>query len=128
MMRQMQVRALQMIGEVAAAVAAGLGTGRQHEMIDEELAVAAEQISEGHASVRSLERVVVVDPDPGQLPPLVAQGVELVGHGALPGEQGLAGGEPLGARNDGMGHGRSPLSVQVRARGRSAAIFSQGAR
>ena len=100
-----------MVGGEGAAGADVIRARRQHEVVDGELAPVAEQVGERAVALGTLEDIGLVDPDPGQLPALGAQRVELVGHGAFFGEKRLAGVEPFFARNDRVVHGRSPSGI-----------------
>ncbi len=60
-----------------------------------------------------------------KLPALGAERVEFMGHGALLGQQRLARGQPLFARNDRVVHGHSPWFWSDAA---AEASFSQGGR
>src|SRR3954452_4887122 len=122
-------RRIDMVGGERAARADMVRARRQHEVIDGELAMAAEQIAKRAFALGAFEDIGLLDSDPGQLPALRAQCVEFVRHGTLPGEKRLAGGEPFFARNDGMLHGQSPSvwGVEwVSCRGPPEASFSQG--
>ena len=77
-------------------------------VVDGELAAFAEQVAERALPFGPFELIGFVDPDPGQLPALLAQRVQLVSHGALLGEQRFAGVEPCVSRNDLVGHHLSP--------------------
>src|SRR5271166_2513931 len=90
-MLEMLPRRVDVIGDERAARANMVGARRQHEMIDGELAAAAEQVTERACTLGPFEDVGLVDPDPGQLPALGAERAEFVGHGALLGEKRLAG-------------------------------------
>src|SRR5690348_12010633 len=59
---------------------AGRPTRPEHEVVDKQLGAAVEKVREGLRAVLSLESVVLLDRDPGQLAPLPG---ELV---AAPGE------------------------------------------
>src|SRR5262245_53721451 len=87
----------------------------QHEMLDEELTAAFEQIRERHFPFRSVEDVLLLDPDPRQGTALPVHLVPLAGQVLLALEQLQALVEPLGARHDAMRlHGQFPSSVLVR--------------
>src|ERR1700733_11671223 len=101
-------RRVDMVDGEGTARADMIRARRQHEVIDSELAAAAEQVAERAFALRSFEDIGLLDLDPGQLPALGAECVKLVRHGALLHEKSLAGVEPLFARNDGMLHGKSP--------------------
>src|SRR5205814_2821128 len=52
----------------------------EHEVVDEQLGAAVEELGEGLRAVLRLEAVVLVDPDPGQLAPLPGQLVAPAGE------------------------------------------------
>ncbi len=110
-MLEMLPRRVDMVGDERAAAAHMVRARRQHEVIDGELAAAAEQVAERALALGPFEDIGLLDLDPGQLPALRAQCVERVGDGALLGEKRLAGVKPLVARNDRMVHGQSPLVI-----------------
>src|SRR5690349_3289530 len=66
MMLKVLPRAVDMVGVEGAAVAARVPGRREHEMLHDELAVAAEQIRERLFSLRRVERVILFDLDPGE--------------------------------------------------------------
>src|SRR5262249_3513613 len=87
----------------------------QHEMLDEELTAAFEQIRERHFPFRSVEDVLLLDPDPRQGTALPVHLVPLAGQVLLALEQLQALIEPLGVRHDAMRlHGQFPSSVLLR--------------
>ena len=57
--------AVEVVGPERAALAADVPFGREHEVVDDELASIAEQLPQGLSPVRSVERVVLVDAYPG---------------------------------------------------------------
>src|SRR5581483_9559286 len=90
-MREMHGHAVDVVGHVRAARAALFRARRQHEVLDQELPAAVEQIAERLPAVRPVEGVLFVDTNPGQLP---AQLRDLV---AAP-RQVLLGGEQIAPR------------------------------
>src|SRR6266568_2415599 len=99
---QVQAGAVVMVGPEGAAWASFLVLRSEHEMIDEQLALRAEQLGEGLFAVRSLEHVRLVDPLPGER---AAQPAHLVlGTGELLffREQLGAGGDPAVVGDHGM--------------------------
>src|SRR3978361_1388505 len=108
-MLEMLPRRVDMIGDERAARADLIRTWCQHEMIDGELALAAEQVAERAVALGSFKDIGLLDLGPWQLPALGAQFVERVCQGALLGQKRLGGGKPLFARNDWMVHDQSPL-------------------
>src|SRR5260370_35025043 len=91
---------LEMADVERTADATRLPSGSEHEMFDEQLATAVEEIGQRLRTVRALEDVVLFDANPGQIAP---PGVDLVPQ---PGEFFLllqefrAGNEPLVAGNN----------------------------
>src|SRR5579883_334674 len=73
--REMDLRGIEVVGQKRAALAAFLPIGAEHEVIDDELAPAGEQIREGFGAVRAFENVLLFDAFPGQL---AALPVELI--------------------------------------------------
>src|SRR6516164_1848288 len=73
-------RALDMVDLEGAADAALLLSRRQHEMLEDELAAPGEEIAQAHLSLRGVEEIWLLDPDPGQLPALGAQPVAQPRH------------------------------------------------
>jgi hypothetical protein len=91
----MRKNAIDGIGARGAGRAARLIAGAEHEVIDEELRPAVEQLGQGPDAVVGLEAVLLLDPDPRQLAPLPRQVVAhprvlLFAH-----EERLASGQPL---------------------------------
>ena len=68
---------LEVVGPERAALAAASQSGREHEMIDDELAAAAKRIASVTLAARRVEPVGLVDPLPGQIAPRLAQLVAL---------------------------------------------------
>ena len=83
-MLEMLPRRVDMIGDERAAAAHMVRARRQHEMIDGELAAAAEQVAERAFALGPFEDIGLLDPDPGQLPALGAERVELRGSWRAP--------------------------------------------
>src|SRR5712671_8013826 len=80
---EMLPRRVDMVSGERAARADMIRVRRQHEVIDGELPAAAEQVAERAFALGPCEDIRLLDPDPGQLPALGAQGVQLVRPGAL---------------------------------------------
>src|SRR3954470_6823887 len=103
-----------MIADVGAAGAAFFPVGAEHEVVDEELAVGADEIGEGDFAVGGVEGVVFVDARPGEL---AARGGELVveaGEVFFFGEKGIAGFEPFLLRyNFWFGHDFSWWKLRI---------------
>src|SRR5690349_7476092 len=100
-----------MVALERAADAALLLSRRQHEMLDDQLAAAVEQIGQGRLSGRRVERVGLVDLDPRQRAPLGAQAVAQSRHLLFLGEERGAGLEPFVAGYDAMFHDQSPSAM-----------------
>jgi hypothetical protein len=69
-----------------------------HEVVDDQLAAALEQVGQRHLAVRALEHVVLVDGHRGKCAPLLGQRGELPAGGLLLGQQVLARRQPILAR------------------------------
>ena len=109
-MRQVDVGTVEVVGPEGTARAAFLPCRAEHEMIDEQLAPALEQIRKGLPAVRALELVVPVNQHPGQAPPLGRQFVPETGQLLLLVEQRNPRLEPVFPRNDlVIRHARFPL-------------------
>ena len=72
-MLEMHECAFDMIDLEGTADTAFLLAGRQHEMLDDELALAVEKIAECALAERRVEDIGLVDPDPGQFAALRTQ-------------------------------------------------------
>jgi hypothetical protein len=71
-----------------------------HEVLDEELAAATEQVGQGQPALGPFEDVFLLDPDPGQLAALPADLVTLPRVGLLPLEERLSLLQPHFPRGD----------------------------
>src|SRR5262245_43674532 len=76
----MQDGSHQVVGDEGAALAPLVPSGVEHEVVDDKLAPALEQIAEGAAAVRTVEEVVLVDQHPWQFAALPAQFVSFPGE------------------------------------------------
>jgi hypothetical protein len=85
---------------VAARRRPAVNSGGKHEVVQDELASAIEEIQQARLAVRAVEDVVLVDLNHGQPTALGGQGVTRPGGLLFPGEQVLADCLPLGWRND----------------------------
>jgi len=74
-MQQMRQRAVEVVGQERAAGAALVPVRSEHEVIDDQLAAAVEQVCERAAARRRGERVALVEPRPRQRPALCDQRV-----------------------------------------------------
>ena len=70
--RQMDDRAVEVIGKQRAALAAFFPVGTEHEMVDDQLAFAAEQVGQSLFAVWAVEHIIFLDLFPGQLATLAA--------------------------------------------------------
>lgn len=108
---QVLVGAVDVVGEEGAALAAFCPAGAEHEVVDDQLAAAAEQVGEAQFAVGTLEAVGFVDFYPGQGAAFGAEFVSFTGEGFFVGQVFAAGGEPFFTRDDLMVldvHGASP--------------------
>src|SRR5262245_15228288 len=97
--------------------------GSHHEVLDEELAPAVEQIGEADLALRRVEDVLLLDPDPRQLATQPVQLVALLREGLLARQELHALLDPLRPGNDSMrlhGHSSPLLARLARGAGRSA--------
>ena len=83
----------------------------EHEVLDDKLAAAGEQVAERPRTVRRVEHVGLLYLDPWQREALGVQFVAHAGERLLLGQQLLARGKPLIARNDLVLHGWILLSL-----------------
>ena len=74
---EVRQRAVEMVGDERASVAALLPVGRKHEMIENELAASVEQLLERTLPRLGVEHIIFVDAHPGQRPPLLHQPASL---------------------------------------------------
>ncbi|MNP47369.1 hypothetical protein D3C76_1414190 [compost metagenome] len=81
MVGQVQVGAVEVVGQERAAGAAFLPAFAEHEVVDQQLAAAGEQVAEVQAALGAFEAVVLFDPYPGQGAAGFAQFIALVGQG-----------------------------------------------
>src|SRR5438105_1719684 len=99
--------ALDMVDFERAADAALLPAGTEHEMLDDQLAAAVEQVGERLLALRTIEHIGLFDLDPWQVAPLRAQLVAQTGEFLFLGQMRLARGQPLLSRDNPMVHHRS---------------------
>ena len=92
--------AVEMIGDQRTARAARFPAGAEHEVIDDELAFAAEQIGEVFLAVRSVEHVTFFDLFPRQFAAFPAQFVAGAAERLFLEEIGLARRDPFVMRYD----------------------------
>src|SRR6185312_810353 len=72
-MRQVNLRGIEMVGQEGTGLASFFPVGSEHEVIDDQLAVASKQISKCFRAVLAFENVVFFDAFPRQFAPLPAQ-------------------------------------------------------
>jgi hypothetical protein len=100
---------IEVIGVERAALAADVPVGAEHEVIDDQLAMRAEQVGEVPLAALALEHVILVDLHPGQRAARFAEPIALLGECFLLRQQRGSRREPLAPGNDGMAdHGRGP--------------------
>jgi hypothetical protein len=93
--RQMDDGAVEMIGEIRATRTAGFPAGTQHKMIDDQLALAAEQIGQGLLAVRRIEQIILLHLFPWQFAPFAGQRIAGAGERFFLGEVSLTRGDPF---------------------------------
>src|SRR5262245_8920354 len=101
-MFQMRRDAIEAVCPERAVLAAFVPVRPVHEVIDQQLAAALEQLRKGLAAVRPIEDVLFLHLHPRQCAALLAQSVALPGKLLLFGQKPRTGIEPLILRNDGM--------------------------
>src|SRR5580700_1391916 len=113
----MRQRAVGVVHTEGAARATLLPIRAEHEVVDNELALAVEKIRERHFPARPVENVILLDFDPRELPPFDAERILLTRELFFFLQKFLASGSPLGLRYDfrmlwhcfATGHRDSPL-------------------
>lgn len=88
---QVQVGAVDVVGQERTTGAARVPAFGEHEVIDDQLAVVAEQVDQFQIAVWALEAVVLVDLHPGQGAAFGAEFVAFFGEGFFVGQVLLAG-------------------------------------
>ena len=96
-MRQRTVGVVHIEGAAGAAL---LPIGAEHEMVDDELALAVEEIGEANFAVRAIEYVILFDFYPGKLAPFGADCVLQVREFFFFLQKLFASGKPRGLRDD----------------------------
>ena len=112
-MGEMRGKAIEPVGNGRAGRAARLVIGPEHEMVDEKLRAAAEEIGERGAALVSVETIGLVDTHPGQFLAPARQFVALLGQRLFVFQQGDAGLKPRLART-GLVCGHRSLSCDCR--------------
>jgi len=97
-------RVAEVVDHERAHVAALVPFRVEHEVVDDELAAALEQVEQSHAAVRAFEAVRLLDLDHRQPPTFDAQLVSRSGSRFLLGQQLLASHQPLASGNDVLVH------------------------
>src|SRR5271168_4230051 len=101
----MRAHAVVAVGPERTALARFLPVGAEHEVIDDQLALSAEQVAERRRTFGAFEAVGLLDRDPRQGAPPCAERIALLREFLLFGEQLLARLEPFGSAHDEMfGH------------------------
>ncbi|MNH28546.1 hypothetical protein D3C79_887220 [compost metagenome] len=95
----MQVGAVEVVGQERAAAAAFAPALGEHEVVDQQLAAAGEQVGQAQVPMRAFEAVGLLDPYPGQGAAGPAEFVTLMGQGLFMQQQLSAGTEPFAAGN-----------------------------
>src|SRR5262245_32662877 len=91
------------IGEIGAAWTSLLPLRTEHEVIDDKLTAPIEQAGEAHVTVRTIEHIILLDLDPGQVAPRRRQRVAHMREGLLALQELPARIQPFALRND-LGH------------------------
>src|SRR5262249_1290130 len=99
-LRQVNDRAVQMIGKERTTWASCFPAGAEHEVINDQLAFATEQVAQRSFAVRCVEHVVLLNFLPWQFTALAGELVAGAAKGLLLSEISLARGDPLLVRND----------------------------
>src|SRR5271169_1305586 len=96
----MDDRAVEMIGKQRTARAALCPVGAEHEVVDDQLAFAAEQVGQGPLAVGTVEHIIFLDLLPRKFAAFAAQGVTGAGELFFVRKMRLARREPLVMGND----------------------------
>ncbi len=81
-------------------LAAALGIGAKHEVVNDELVLAVKEVEESDWAVGALELVLLVDFDHGELAELSGEGVLGAGEGFLLLKEGFPGCQPFFSGRD----------------------------
>src|SRR6516225_1534952 len=92
--------AVEMVRQIRATRAAGLPARAQHEVIDDQLALAAEQLGKRLLALRRIENVVLFHSLAWQFAAFAAERIAGAGKGFFFGEMGLARSDPFIVGND----------------------------
>ncbi len=96
----MRQNAVEGVGARGADRAAGLVARAEHEVVDEELGATVEELRQAPRALVGLEPVVLLDPHPWQLPPLLRELITEPGVFLLASQQLFAGRLPFLAAPD----------------------------
>src|SRR2546430_1146490 len=99
-MRQMPIHAVKMIGQIGAAFATLFPARTEHEMINNQLAAALEQISQRLFSVWAIKHIFLLDLDYREFAPSGTKRVALARELLFPRQQILPSDQPLTFRYD----------------------------
>src|SRR5437763_4391269 len=99
-MRQMPIRAVKMIGQIGAAFATLFPARTEHEMINNQLAAALEQISQRLFSVWAIKHIFLLDLDHREFAASGTKRVALARELLFPRQQILPSDQPLTFRYD----------------------------
>jgi hypothetical protein len=83
------------VGPERAAGATFVPVRAEHEVVDDELAAAGEQVRQRLLAVRAIKYIGLLDLDPGQLAALSGELIAQPSEFLLFGQEALAGGEPF---------------------------------
>jgi len=97
---EMDIRAVEMVSKERAARAARFPARTQHEMVDDELVAAVEQVGERLLAARRVEYIILLHLHPRQITTLATQIIARPGEGFFGGEMRLALLEPILVRYD----------------------------
>src|ERR1700731_4202491 len=99
-MRQMPVGAVEVIGQIGAALATLVPIWTEHEMINDQLTAPVEEIGQGFLAIRSVKNVVLVDLDHWQVATGCTERVPLTRELLFARQQILSRNKPLSFRYD----------------------------
>src|SRR6516165_3980094 len=92
--------AVEIVRPTRAMRATGIPIRTEHEVIDDQLTAAVEQLRQGRVSLRALEYISLVHALPGQLAALLAQPIAQARELLLLDQELLARSDPFVVRND----------------------------
>ncbi len=101
----MHAGAVDMVAHERASIADVVRSRRQHEVVDDELAVAVEEVGERLRPVGPVEHVALLDLDPGQGLPFGPEPVEIARDLLLPRQMRSPSREPFLSGHDAVLHG-----------------------